>query len=502
MSNLHTLTEKIKSKLWRMNNLYYIRDKLGALICMKLNSSQRKVLVQYRHNKKIILKSRQQGISTLYLAYNLDSCIFKSGIAVGIQSYGQDEAEKLSKRAQLMWDEFPQELKDLLGIKIVTNNSKGMSFSNGSILKIGNFRGDTLQALHVSELAKIANKYPEKAKELKTGAFQAVSTHNKITIESTAEGSSGLFYEMWRHAEARIIATKGELTPLDFQPIFLSWMEDPDCVLEQYYPESEYLKEYIELLIKNNINPKQLMQNQMNWLNAKLDELGGDFNQEYPATPNIAFSQSLEGTYYKHQFKRLKYITNSYDANLKVHSSFDLGVDDTFAIGFFQKHPDGKIKIIGEYMASGFGLEHYRDIFASLTIKYGWVHGNTYVPHDISVRELIAAKTRWDALIELGFKPILVKKHKLVDGIEATRQFLKTVEIDLTCINIIKSIQTYRKKYDKKYNVYLDSPVHDSASHPADMLRYLAMGDSKNPITDIYVNKPINIQKVQQGFDI
>ncbi len=496
------LTDKLKSKLWRLNNLYYIRNKIGNLILMKLNNSQHKVLSQYKHNKKIILKSRQQGISTLYLAYNLDSCIFNNGIAVGIQSYGQDEAEKLSKRAQLMWDKFPEELKELLGLTLVTNNSKGMSFSNGSILKIGNFRGDTLQALHVSELAKIANKYPEKARELKTGAFQAVSINNKITIESTAEGNSGLFYDMWKQAEARLAITNGNLTSLDFQPIFLSWMEDVDCVLEQYYPESDYTKDYLALLTKNNIDVSKLTQLQMNWLNGKLDELGPDFNQEYPATPDIAFSQSLEGTYYAQQFKKLKYIENSYDVNLKVHSSFDLGVDDTFAIGFFQKYPDGTIKIIGEYMSSGFGLEHYRDIFVSLTKKYGWVHGNTYVPHDISVRELIAAKTRWDALIELGFKPILVRKHKLVDGIEATRQFLKTVQIDKHCTNIIRAIQTYRKKYDKKYNVYLDSPVHDSASHPADMLRYLAMGNSKNPISDIYVNKSTKVSKASKSFDI
>jgi len=188
---------KLSSKLWRMNNLYTILDKNGNKKKLRLNHAQTQVLTKFRHNKKIILKSRQQGISTLYIAYNLDDCLFKAGYQAGIQSYGLDESEKLSKRALLMWTDMDQEVKDIFGLTMVTNNSKGMSFSNGSVLKIGNFRGDTLQSLHVSELAKIAAKFPDKAKELKTGAFKAVGKDNKITLESTSEGKSGLFWDIW-----------------------------------------------------------------------------------------------------------------------------------------------------------------------------------------------------------------------------------------------------------------------------------------------------------------
>ena len=43
----------------------------------------------------------------------------------------------------------------------------------------------------------------------------------------------------------------------------------------------------------------------------------------------------------------------------------------------------------------------------------------------------------------LGFRPILVRKHSLADGIEETRQFLKWVEIDESCTMIINAIQNY-----------------------------------------------------------
>ena len=72
---LEYLLTNITSKLWRLDNLYYIKDKYSKIGVMRLNDSQRTVLTKFKHNKKIILKSRQQGISTLYLAYNLDSCL-------------------------------------------------------------------------------------------------------------------------------------------------------------------------------------------------------------------------------------------------------------------------------------------------------------------------------------------------------------------------------------------------------------------------------------------
>lgn len=492
---------KLGSKLWRMDNLYTIRDKDAVKQIMRLNPAQKKILTQFKHSKKIILKSRQQGISTLYLAYYLDSCLFNPGFQAGIQSYGQDEADKLAKRALLMWEELDEDIKELFGLKLVSNNQKGMTFSNGSVLKIGNFRGDTLQGLHVSELGKIAKKYPEKAKELKTGAFQAVGKNSRITIESTAEGKTGLFYEIWSASELHKKQGKA-LGPFDFEPIFLSWLEDPDCNIDHETEISVELANYFrkwedELGIT-------LTDTQKWWYASKKKELTSDMQQEYPTTAKEAFEQSVEGTYYRHEYENLTVKTGLYDPNLLVHSAMDLGMNDTFSIGFFQKHPNGDIKIIGEYMNNGHGLQHYWDMYCALNIKFGWVHGEAYVPHDSKVRELIADKTRWKAMKELGFKPILVTKHGVMDGIEATRQFLKNVIVEAECEVILGAIQNYRKKYDSKFDVFLDSPVHDEYSHTADMLRYMAMGCKNKPIQTIYVNdvKYKVSTQIIEGYDV
>ena len=482
------LMDKITSKFWRLNHLYYIRDKDGKTVKLKLNKAQVTVFKDFRHNKKIILKSRQRGISTGYAIYQLDDCIFKPGTQAGVQSYGKDEAEKLKMKIDLAWEMFPEVIKEALKLTTVKDNTQMLEFSNGSTIKIGNFRGDTLQLLHVSELGKIAKKYPEKARELKTGAFQSVSVNNKITIESTAEGRSGLFYEMWTKAVLKQ-KTGMALTPLDFQPIFLSWIDDEDCRLTTpviVTPEREKYFSDLENQLQIKIPDEARW-----WWMAKYDELGFEMFQEYPATPEEAFAQSVEGTYYKNEYENLKLITNSYRPELLVHMAFDLGMNDTFSIGFFQTWFDQGVRhtrIIGYYSNEGQGLQHYRDILDYISLDKGWVFDITYVPHDVSVRELIAGKSRWQALLDLGFNPVLVPRHRVQDGIQATREFLIDVEIDAEeAIDIIDAIQNYKKKYDERLSVYLDTPVHDLYSHPADMLRYMAMGIKNSPPRNIYV---------------
>ncbi|MGE4420531.1 MAG: hypothetical protein AB7D38_11985 [Sulfurimonas sp.] len=473
------LDSKLSSKWWRLDNLYTIKNKDGRLTRFKLNKSQRKVLGQ-KHKRKLILKARQQGISTLFLAYNLDSCLFIPGYEAGIQSYGQNESDKLAMRAELMWEKLDQEIKDILGLKLVANNQKGMVFSNGSILKIGNFRGDTLQALHVSELGKIAKNYPEKAKELKTGAFQAVGKNNIITIESTAEGAFGDFYDMCQTA----MMHRGELTPFDFAFIFLSWLEDNDCTLDIDVELPQDLVDYFNKLKESGI---ETTKEQRNWYAAKYKELGVFMKQEYPTTPEEAFEQSIEGAYYKDQVDKIFIGSELYDESLKVFSVFDLGISDYMSVLFFQVHSDGSVVIINEYETSGKSLEYIKTVFEGLKETYGWQFGNEFVPHDISVRELSTSKSRYDIMKELGFSPVIVHKHKLMDGIEVTRKFLSECKIDSSCELLLAAIRYYRKSQDRKLKIFLDSPVHDEYSHMADCLRYLAMAVKYKKPSDIYV---------------
>ena len=58
----------LASKLWRLNNLYTFIDKDGERGIFKMNLAQHRVYAKSLvHPRLIILKSRQQGISTFWL---------------------------------------------------------------------------------------------------------------------------------------------------------------------------------------------------------------------------------------------------------------------------------------------------------------------------------------------------------------------------------------------------------------------------------------------------
>jgi hypothetical protein len=275
-------------------------------------------------------------------------------------------------------------------------------------------------------------------------------------------------------------------------------MQDPDCNLDIPQPiNAEMSKYFKDLELKLNI---VLEDTQKWWYISKAEHLSDNMKREYPSYPEEAFEQSVEGTYYKNEYATLKIRKDLYDPNLKVFTAWDLGVNDENPIGFWQIFFDGQKyipRIIAEYQGSGFGLDHYREICNEFSRLYGFVYGEDFVPHDIKQREWTNAKTRFQSMKELGFKPTLVKKHSLLDGIEATRQFLKEVEIDESCTIIRTAIQNYRKKYDDKLGVFLNSPLHDEHSHPADMIRYMAMAFKYKRPKDIYAIGSLKARKIK-----
>ena len=462
----------LSDKLWRLNNLYYIIDKEDRVTLLKLNYAQQEVY-RVKHPKTITLKSRQQGISTYKIAEGLDKCLFNSHSQAGVQSYGQSEAKKLYKKAMFMWDKLDPDIKELLDIRLVAANQEGMTFSNGSTLKIGNFRGDTLSFLHVSELAKIAKRFPEKAEELNSGAFEAVSTNSSISIESTAEGAAGLFYDIWQTAVRRLALVGGDdLTPLDFYPIFLSWVDDPDCSMEQYYESIPEDEEYFELVEKDL--DIVLTQAQKNWAAGKRSRLGEKFDQEYPYNPASAFSVSVEGTYYRYQYERIlreKRIKHTpYNSMYPVFAVFDLGMDDQMCINFTQVI-EGAPKILAEYQNSGQKISYYVDIMRYMPFPIEM----TYLPHDANVHDMSTGRTRLEEFQRLGVTCQLLPKLSIQEGINAARQYLDVVEIDPSCVDTIGAIQNYRQKWDKRLQVFMGVPEHDDHSHYADVVRYSSL---------------------------
>lgn len=471
----------IASKLWRINHLYTIVNKHGQLVTFKMNKSQHKVYAaSLRHPRLIILKSRQQGISTFWLVSFFDDACTKANLSIGLMAQGTDEAATLLTRVKLLWDKLPAAFKTYLGLKIMVDNTKALSMSNGSNIFVRtSFRSTTLQRLHISEMGKIANKYPEKAKETKTGTLQALAPGNTGVIESTAEGDN-LFKGMWDNAMQHY----GQLSAKDFLPVFLSWLEDPDCVEpnDQIITDKQ-AKYFAEIEQALDI---QLSRQQKNFWITQYRELGDDIYQEYPTTPIEAFMSNKDGAYYARLYlewvkKYNREIEGLYDPNLDVTITVDLGMDDTNVLIAHQEYTDG-VRIIDEIIDNGKGIRYYTDI-----LKEKPYYDNItrlVLPHDAEVREHTttnedgSGKTRLQAFEEELPHLIIdvLEKFSRQDGIEAVRQMIQRLYIDPKCQYIISCFFNYTKEFDDKRNRWRNIPLHNEFSNGADAVRYLATG--------------------------
>lgn len=472
-----------KSKLWRLNNMYSIINKDGEPCIFKMNYAQHKVYAATKqHPRIIILKSRQQGISTLWLVSFTDDALWCPYLRLGLMAQGTDEATTLFERVKFLWDNLSPDVKQFLNIRLTKDNTKELSFSNDSTMFIRvSFRSATLQRLHISEFGKIANANPQRAKETKTGTLQALARGNTGVIESTAEGRNE-FKFMWDAAEAA--HTSGQMAPKDFLPVFLPWYMDPDCVLDVYQSNTQESDRYLgELEAECKI---KLAQEQRNFWIAQYRELGGDIYQEYPGTPDEAFRASRDGTYYARLYnefiiRKKRLVTGLYDPNLPVEVFFDLGVDDYTCLIVTQWYR-GEYRIIGEYFNNGYDLTHYVTKVIEMDIPVD----DWYFPHDIAVRELMAtgnggrAKSREQLLREhfkregISGRIRKIKRGKLEDGIEAVRAIIKVMWIDAKCEYIRECLLNYSKDWDPKLQVWRNHPLHNEFSHGADCLRQLA----------------------------
>ena len=472
--------DRLSSKLWRLNNLYTIIDKWGQRVVFNMNRAQHKVYAaSLEHPRIIILKSRQQGISTLWLISFFDDCIFYNDFKSGLMAQDSSAAESLLQRVKLLWDNLDDSIKDYVQIQNTKDNTKEFSFNNGSSIFIRtSFRSGTLQRLHISELGKIANNYPQKARETKTGSLQAIAVGNTVVVESTAEGDN-MYKDMWDTA----VAYAGELTGKDFKPIFLSWLDDPDCVLDRKQELDaktvKYFKDLEEEVGYSIPNERKYF-----WV-AQQRELGNDIYQEYPATAVEAFMKSRDGTYYAALYLRLirgrkRELNNLFDHNLPVQVAVDLGRNDFFVLIFFQEYIDGT-RIINSYKNSGFGIKHYCEVMDDMveTLNYNIEH--IVLPHDAVVKDLTSDLTREERFWELGYKDttIVPKTGDINNDRELVRAAMDNMFVDPQAQYIIDCFLNYTKEWDQRRSIWKDTHDHNDHSHGADAVRQMVRGGRK-----------------------
>jgi phage terminase large subunit len=189
-----------------------------------------------------------------------------------------------------------------------------------------------------------------------------------------------------------------------------------------------------------------------------------------------SFSAGVEGAYYAKYIDKMRLkdqIGNvPWEESCVVHTAWDIGVNDTTAIIFFQAIGQ-TVRIIDCYEKNNVGLEHYVSVLKNKPYTYGKHIG----PHDIKVREWAGnGLTRIEKARQLGITFTVAPNISIVDGIESVRSVFSRTWIDeIQCAPLVKALENYRKEYDAKRHTYHEHPLHDRFSNYADSMRYLAV---------------------------
>ncbi|MBJ6559480.1 terminase [Enterobacter hormaechei] len=438
----------LSDKDWRLNNLYWITDKEGKPTRFRMTPEQREYF-EGIHTRNIILKARQLGFTTEVCIIQLDAALFESAKCALIAHTLNDAKRLFREKVKYAYDKLPAEIK---AANPASNDSSGeLVFKKGGSLYVStSFRGGTLRYLHVSEFGKICAKYPDKAREIVTGAFEAVSTGCFATIESTAEGRAGYFFDYCQTAEKALLQGK-PLSPLDWKFFFFSWWKNPQYAIDPVEPLPQRLIEYFA---------------------------------EMAAKHGVVVNERQKAWYYAKQFrwlytnKRIGQIPDN--SHLPVHTFWDIGVGDSTAIWFVREVGE-EFHIIDYYENSGEGLRHYMKVLKDR----GYEYGEHWGPHDIENREFGAdAKSRKE-LAQEGYEIDgqvysmtfnVVPKTGVDTGIESVREILPSCVFDEEkCAEGISHLEGYRKEWDDKRGCWKDKPLHDFTSHGADGFRYFAV---------------------------
>jgi hypothetical protein len=460
-----------KDPAWRLHNLYWITDKSGTIVKFAPNLDQQRFLEDL-HYRNVILKARQRGFSTLIQLMMLDACVFNSNVRAGVIAHTMDDVSVIFRdKIKFAYDRLPEQIRERRPPQ--TDSATELLLSNNSSIRVGtSMRSGTLQYLHISEFGKICAKYPEKAREIITGAIPAVSPDGFLFVESTAEGKEGKFFEMCQESKSR---EGKKLLPLEEKFHFFPWFNAPEYEAD---PESvaitdEEHKYFNEIESKADV---RLSMRKRAWYVITAKRMGEDMKREYPSLPEEAFEQSNEGAYYRQQMaaaraeRRITFVPHQ--PGVVVNTFWDLGQNDMNAIWFHQRI-GMENRFIRYYENSGESLDHY----VVEMQKHGYVFGKHLLPHDATHKRLMAGmrnKSIQEMLEDLGLKNIVVvpRIDEVKTGIDLTRQAFASCFFDeANCKKGLEHLDSYSKEWNQQLGCWRDYPRHDIHSNGADAFR-------------------------------
>jgi hypothetical protein len=494
----------LRDRTWRLNNLYTVVDEGGNKVPFRQRAVQRDAC-QTTHGCDVYLKSRQHGITTEKCIETLDDAMMLPDLQCGIIAHTKgDAAEIFATKIETPYLCLPEAIRQ--ANPAVELDRSHIKFSNGSTIRVAvSFRSATTHRLHISEYGKICAKYPARAEEIKTGTLPSVHPQmgGRISIESTAEGAAGHFYDLCKMAEAETIRSQQSGRPLGVKQYrfhFYPWYADPKNAVDPLGLDSyDDLTEYFdELQAKHGI---VLTPEQRAWYTfTKFGPggLGSEMTREHPSTPEEAFEASVTGAVFGEEMAaaradgrigRVPWVKDQ-----PVYTGWDLGVGDATAVWFFQLIRD-EVHFIDYYAQVGRGAAYHAKQVLSKPYIYDHESKWCLMPHDVMHRSKDTATVLKDTYEALGLKCKVVERvSQKADAIGAVRDAFnrfhfdaRNCDHDKTELSGLKALAYYRYAWDDEARTYSKLPIHDWASHGASALETVALGIRYGKVGKTYV---------------
>ena len=344
--------KKVRKRLYQEFPFYArsalkIRTKAGEVAPLSLNPAQQildeAVQKQLKSEGKIriiILKARQQGLSTYTGGYLYFAVSQQKARKAMVITHHADSTRALFDMTKRFHEHCPEILKphtkyssrrelsfDVLDSSYVVATAGGDSVG----------RGETLTHVHASELAF----WPKStAQDIWNGLLQAVpnAPQTAVFIESTANGVTGIYYDLWKGA---VEGTNG------FVPVFIPWYTDPTYI-EDVPDNFERTPEEEDLADKYNLTDNQLM-----FRRRKIAQNGIDlFRQEYPAEPEEAFLTTGRPVFNPEQLQECLGDTRDVEERLALEGD-EFVIHSRGELQTYLKHDAGEQYVIGADVAMG-----------------------------------------------------------------------------------------------------------------------------------------------------
>ena len=294
--------------LYCQRNLY-ITTKAGELKPLVLNRIQRRVaesvfedLLEGRPIRYIILKARQEGVSTVIGALCYWWTATHRFTNSAIVAHRQDAASNIYAMFKRYYDNssriFRPKRKYITktdGLVFDDPRSRPGDERDGTgkglksevktfVASTSTGRSNTIQFLHASEVA-----FWENPAETVSGLMQTVPAleNTFVFLESTANGVGDYFYETWN------AAVRGDSV---FKPLFFAWWEHDEYEFNvpSHFTIKKDEEDLAEVMKENGI-PENNIKRKLVWWRWKQKEFAANpdkLYQEYPATPEEAFIAS------------------------------------------------------------------------------------------------------------------------------------------------------------------------------------------------------------------